>query len=137
MKLIQKIREILANNKFDLADKLIEIESLLPKEQSKEKEYAEIFGQKCEVKRDFNSLIFDGSTGCEYVDNPKLNNPDDIYYDGCGCTWGTDLDGKRFWKRYNAFNDRSRNSNLSHGDIVNEKARIKKLIMECLSEMGW
>ena len=139
MNIIKKIRQILSNEKIDLADKIIEIESCLPKE--KDIEMGEIFGQHCQIKREGNAIIFDGSAGCEYTDNPRLSNPDDIYYSGCGCTWDTDLDGKRYWKRYSQFitagDGRSgRYSHLSHGDIINEKARIKKLVHECLSEIG-
>lgn len=139
MNIIKRLRQILNNEKLDLADKIIEIENCLPKE--KEVEMGEIFGQPCQIKREGNAIIFDGSVGCEYTDNPRLKNQDDLYYSGCGCTWDTDLDGKRYWKRYSAFiTDRdgrsSRYSHLSHGDIIDEKARIKKLVQECLSEMG-
>jgi hypothetical protein len=134
MNIIKKIRQILNNEKLDLADKIIEIESCLPKE--KEVEMGEIFGQPCQIKREGKAIIFNGSVGCEYTDNPRLKNQDDLYYSGCGCTWDTDLDGKRYWKRYNPSVMRSdRYGHLSYGDIVNEKARIKKLIKECLSEM--
>jgi hypothetical protein len=76
--------------------------------------------------------------GVEYTDNPRLKNQDDLYYTGCGCTWDTDLDGIRFWKRYSSFlMEGNRYSHLSHGDIINEKARMKKLIKECLSEMDY
>jgi hypothetical protein len=139
MNIIKKIRQILSNEKLDLADKIIEIESCLPKE--KEVEMGEIFGQPCQIKREGNAIIFDGSVGCEYTDNPRLKNQDDFYYSGCGCTWDTDLDGKRYWKRYSPFvterDGRSgRYSHLSYGDIIDEKARIKKLVQECLSEIG-
>tara|TARA_R110000850_G_scaffold116989_1_gene233015 strand:- start:56 stop:463 length:408 start_codon:yes stop_codon:yes gene_type:complete len=134
MNIIKKIREILSNENLDLADKIIEIESTLPKE--KVKEYRDIFGQKCEIKREGNAVIFDGGAGFEYTDNPRLENQDDLYYTGCGCTWDTDLDGARYWKRYNPSVMRGdRYGHLSYGDIVNEKARMKKLIKECLSEM--
>ena len=33
----------------------------------------------------------------KYIKNPRLSNPEDIYYQG-GCTWGIDLDGKRYYK---------------------------------------
>lgn len=139
MKIIQKIKDILGNKNLDLADKLIEIENCLPK--TNEVEIGEIFGQKCQIKREGNAIIFDGSVGCEYTDNPRLKNAYDLYYTGCGCTWDTDLDGKRYWKRYSPFiTDKNRPSeyrNLSIGDIINEKARIKKLIHECLQEMGF
>ena len=119
MSIIKKIRQILSNEKLDSADKIIEIESYLPKE--KEIEISEIF---------------------EHTDNPRLKNQNDLYYDGCGCTWGTDLDGKRYWKRYSRFiTDSGRSNNryyhLSEGDIINEKARIKKLVQECLYEIGF
>jgi len=139
MNIIKKIRQILSNEKLDLADKIIEIESCLPKK--KDVEMGEIFGQPCHIKREGNAIIFDGSVDCEYTDNPRLKNQDDLYYSGCGCNWDTDLDGERYWKRYSSFiTDRDgrsgRYSHLSHGDIINEKARIKKLVQECLSEIG-
>lgn len=86
-------------------------------------------------------FIIDSSIGCEYTDNPRLKNEDDLYYTGYGCTWGIDLDGKRYWKRYSPFiTDKDSKfksySHLSHGDIINEKARIKQLVKECLFEMG-
>lgn len=136
MNIIKKIRQILSNEKLDLANKILEIESCLPKE--KEVEMGEIFGQPCQIKREGNGIIFDGSVGLEYTDNPRLNNNDDLYYTGCGCTWGTDLDGKRYWKRYSPFiTGTSTYSHLSYGDIIEEKARIKKLVQECLSELGF
>lgn len=135
MNIIKKIRQVLADEKLDLADKIIEIESCLPKE--KEVEMGEIFGHPCQIKREGNAIVFDGSVGCEYTDSPRLKNQDDLYYSGCGCTWGTDLDGKRYWKRYSCIMTKgSGYSHLSHGDIINEKARIKKLVQECLSEIG-
>lgn len=138
MDIIKKIRQILSNEKLDLADKIILIESCLPK---KEVEMGEIFGQTCQIKREGNVIIFDGRVGCEYTDNPRLKNPDDLYYSGCGCTWDTDLDGKIYWKRYSPFvtdkDGRSgRYSHLSYGDIIDEKERIKRLVQECLSEIG-
>ena len=33
-----------------------------------------------------------------HIENPRLEKPDDIYYEGCGCTWNTDLDGVRYHK---------------------------------------
>ena len=57
-----------------------------------------VFGQKCGVRKEVNTLIFDGSAGHDYIDNPRLENPEDLYYSGYGCTWGIDLDGKRYWK---------------------------------------
>ena len=34
----------------------------------------------------------------EYIENPRLEKSDDIYYEGYGCTWGIDLDGVRYHK---------------------------------------
>ena len=48
MNIIKKIRQILSNEKLDLADKIIEIEGCLPKE--KEVEIGEIFGQTFQIK---------------------------------------------------------------------------------------
>jgi hypothetical protein len=134
MQVLKKIKQILSDQKLDLADKLIEIERLLPKTEPIE--VTEVFDGKCSVKREGNSIIFDGSYGQEYTDNPRLKNPDDLYYTGCGCTWDTDLDGIRFWKRYNPIITRDgRFNHLSYGDIINEKARIKKIVQECLNEL--
>ncbi|MEE9374512.1 MAG: hypothetical protein V3V00_15765 [Saprospiraceae bacterium] len=33
-----------------------------------------------------------------YTQTPRLENPDDIYYEGCGCDWDTDLEGNRYHK---------------------------------------
>jgi hypothetical protein len=33
-----------------------------------------------------------------HTKTPRLKNPDDLYWDGRGCSWGTDLDGKRYDK---------------------------------------
>ena len=136
--ILKKIREVLESTKLDIADKLCQIEKILPKKQ--ETVTAEIFGSKCEVRKEGNTVIFDGSAGCEYTDNPRLENKDDLYYEGCGCTWDTDLDGKRYWKRYSPFiTDKDFGSgqyrHLSYGDIIDEKARIKKIVMECLNEL--
>ena len=131
--ILRKIREILENVKLDLADKICEINKVVPKK--KEKEMTTIFGAECEVKREGDMITFDGSAGVEYIDNPRLQTPSDLYYKGCGCTWDTDLDGKRYHKRYNGSGRSERYSHLSYGDIINEKARIKKIIMECLEEM--
>ncbi len=136
--ILKKIKEIIYSRKLDIADKLCEIEKLLPKKQ--ESVTAEFFGAKCEVRKEGNAVIFDGSSGCEYADNPRLKNKDDLYYEGCGCTWGIDLDGKRYWKRYSPFitdknSSNNRYSHLRYGDIIEEKARIKKIVIECLNEL--
>ena len=44
-----------------------------------------------------NSSCFHGGFG-EHIYEPTLKDPDDIYYEGCGCTWGTDLNGIRYHK---------------------------------------
>lgn len=120
-----KIREILENKELDIADKLCEIERLMPKKEDT-----------------VDTEIID--TGLEYTDNPRLKNKDDLYYDGCGCTWGEDLDGKRYWKRYCPITTEERfgvskfgrrYSHLKFGDIFDEKARIKKIVIECLNEI--
>jgi len=135
MNTIQKIREILQDETLDIADKLIEIEQCLPKE--KEVEVGEIFGQKCQIKREGNTITFDGGYGLKYTDNPRLQNSNDLYYTGYGCTWDTDLDGNRYWKRYHpSITKNSENKNLTYGDIVNEEARIKNIVKKCLSELG-
>jgi hypothetical protein len=74
----------------------------------------------------------------EYTDNPVLDNSDELYYSGAGCTWGTDKNGQKYWKRYSPaaidshFTDKY--DHLSIGDIVNEKARIEKIMREIIEE---
>lgn len=34
----------------------------------------------------------------DHTEAPRLETADEIYYEGCGCTWGTDLDGQRYHK---------------------------------------
>ena len=76
----------------------------------------------------------------QYTDNPRLNNPNDLYYEGIGCTWSIDLDGIRYWKRYYPVLSRKRfdddtYSHLIMDDIIDEKERIKKIVKECLDEL--
>ena len=42
-------------------------------------------------------LISHGGFG-EHTETPRLENTSDIIYSGCGCTWGTDLDGIRYYE---------------------------------------
>lgn len=136
MNFISKIRSILSDNRFDLADKICEIEKALP--IKKGVGVVEFLGSSCTITKEGNAIIIDGSAGFEYIDNPRLENRDDLYYEGCGCTWGIDLDGNRYWKRYSPFmgrNSNDRYAHLSFGDIIDEKARMKKLIIECLNEL--
>lgn len=139
MNIIQKIRAILFNEKLDMADKLSEIHDTLPKiEPAQPMQEGEIFGIKGYVKQVGSALIMDGSVGHDYIDNPRLANSDDIYYMGAGCTWGEDLDGNRYWKRYHSGKClRSEYNHLNHGDIINEKARIKEYVKEALRELGY
>lgn len=61
------------------------------------------------------------------TDNPKLSNPDDIWYAGVGTEWGIDENGNRFWKRFNPLFIpelfRSKFNHLKYGEIVNDEAR--------------
>jgi len=123
--IFKKIREILESTNLDIADKLCEIEMLIPKERKI-------------VTNKTSNAIFNDSEVDEYIDNPRLENEDDLYYTGAGCAYGTDLDGKRYWKRYCATITEKdmrnmRYRHLMHGDIIDEKARIKKIVMECLN----
>lgn len=134
MNIFKKIREILQSTKLDQSDKICEIEKMVRK---KEPVMTEIFGAKVEVRKEVGTMIYDGSVRVDYTDNPRLEKDDDLYYTGCGCTWGTDLDNKRYWMRYSPFitdggNGTGRFSHLDYGDIINEKARIEKIVMECL-----
>ena len=79
-----KVRNILRNTTLYLADKLIEMQKYLPK--SEDLGMTTVFGQKCGVRKEGNTRIFDGSAGHDYIDNPRLENPEDLYYSGYGCT---------------------------------------------------
>jgi hypothetical protein len=136
MNIIKKIRQILFNDKLDTADKLIEIEQALPKLTKAETQTAVVFGSLCEVRHEGNDVIFDGSKFAKYVDNPVLDNPDDIYYQ-CGCTWGVDKNGDRYHKKYHTIKSPHKYGYLSHGDIIDEKARIKQYVKEALIELGY
>lgn len=75
-----------------------------------------------------------------YIDNPRLENEDELYYEGAGTTWGIDLDGNRYWKRYSSCSIRTHFNNdsyshLSHGDIINEKARVRRIVAELFNEL--
>lgn len=126
--MVDKIKKILYSN-LSPEDKIIEMTQLLPRINT---EAVTVFGSECEVRREGNAVIYDGSmrNSIEYVDNPVLKNPDDIYYSGCGTTWGKDDNGDRYWKRYNKFgkrfSDKEQYPHLNHGDIIDEEARIKK-----------
>ncbi len=80
----------------------------------------------------------------DYIDNPRLKDPSEIYYTGVGADWDIDLDGNRYYKRYHSQITESfylqfgkvSPYNLSNGEIVNEKGRIRKIIKEYLSEIG-
>mgnify|MGYP006989396774 CR=1 FL=1 len=37
---------------------------------------------------------------CKFVLNPRLKNPDDLFFDGAGPNWDVDLDGNRYRKIY-------------------------------------
>jgi hypothetical protein len=36
----------------------------------------------------------------EYVTNPRLKNPNDVFYEGVGPTWDVDVNGNRYHKIY-------------------------------------
>jgi hypothetical protein len=126
-----KIKAILYNNELCPEDKLIEIQQLLPKDNI---EVGEIFGQPCTITRKGNDIIYNGAHG-EYTNTPRLVNPGDIYYTGYGCTWGIDLDDRRYWKTYHPGITKNGYRHLALGDIVNEKARIQAIVREYLNEM--
>lgn len=71
----------------------------------------------------------------DFTETPNLKDPSEIYYSGCGCTWGEDLDGKRYYKLYDGINS-ERYRHLTPGDIIDEKARIRKIMKEYLTELG-
>lgn len=71
-----------------------------------------------------------------YINTPKLIHPNNIYYDGYGPTWDTDLNGERYWKRYDpSICSNLRYAGLKFDDIVNEEARIKALMTKYLTEI--
>ena len=73
----------------------------------------------------------------EYTDKPNLCDPELLYYTGTGPTWGEDLDGKRYWKRYWPSTTKGdRFAHLSPGDIVNERARIKQIVSDLIDNRG-
>lgn len=62
---------------------------------------------KCEYSCNFDNgtiTVISDANYClnggfgEYVYNPLLSNKEDLYYEGCGCTWGIDLNGDRYHK---------------------------------------
>lgn len=114
---INKYNKNLADN-----NKLLEGKILSWCAKKRDPEFAAFFGVKERTK------------GVEWVDEPRLDDPEDKYYSGRGCTWGTDLDGNKYHKLYSFFNDQSKiYPHLNHGDIVNEKARIEKYIENYLN----
>ena len=138
MNLATKIKRILDDSSLNSIDKLIEISNCLPKVTPSEFEMGELFGQTGQIRKDGNTVVFDGGYGKEYIDNPRLKNPDDLFYTGFGPKWGIDLDEKRYYKRYHISITKSdRYNHLNHLDIIDEKARIKKLVLECLNELGF
>lgn len=124
------------NDKLDVADKLIEIEQAIPKLVKTETHAAVVFGALCEVTQEGNDIIYDGSAFAKYVDNPVLEKPEDIYY-VAGCTWGVDKNGDRYHKKYHTLKSPDKYGYLSHGDIIDEKARIKQYVKEALIELGY
>lgn len=72
------------------------------------------------------------------TDKPVLNDPDDIYYEGCGCEWDKDLNGDYYWKLYHPAKIVLPVDNYRHlqiDDIVNERARIEKIVEKKVSRM--
>lgn len=63
-----------------------------------EEGYDFLEGQLVNIHREGNTLIIDGSARVEYTETPHLYDPNEIYYIGCGVTWGEDLDGNRYHK---------------------------------------
>lgn len=71
-----------------------------------------------------------------YTDYPVLDSPSDLYYQGYGTTWGTDLHGQRYWKLYDPMITRGNEyRHLYKGDIVNERARIEKIVIETILKL--
>jgi hypothetical protein len=140
MNIIKRIRSILANKSISAEDKLIEIHSTLPKESVKE--YADAgFGLGyMQLRRVGRTVIFDGGDDVDHTtDTPLLKNEKDFYYSGCGCTWGVDLEGNRYWKRYHPSHLHFPSTDYNHlkeGDIVNEQARIDYMVKKSLEKFG-
>jgi hypothetical protein len=51
---------------------------------------------------------------CKYVLNPRLENPDDLFFDGAGPNWDEDLDGNRYRKIYDP-------KKISGHDVLEDK----------------
>ena len=34
----------------------------------------------------------------DHMENPSLKNKEEIFYENCGCDWGVDLNGNRYYK---------------------------------------
>jgi hypothetical protein len=72
----------------------------------------------------------------EYTDQPVLDPPSDVYYSGYGPTWGIDMHGRRHWKLYDPIRTRgSEYRHLNKGDIINERARIEKIVTETILKL--
>jgi len=59
-----------------------------------------IFGMSGLSVRTPNGVHLHGGLGKKpiYTDHPVLSKYNDIYYEGCGCTWGEDDNGVRYYK---------------------------------------
>ncbi len=136
-----KIREILDNNSLSLADKLIEIDKLTKIEEPEL--ISTPFGA---AYMDGKTLVIDGRLNgtVVYTDTPRLAHKEEIYYSG-GCTWGVDLDGKRYHKLYNSFDDNFnhrrgdkdfRKEFFSHEDPYNFDEWLKKKLVKLIKELN-
>lgn len=96
-----EIKRILSDSSLSTEDKLIEIAAIV----NNDSYTYEIPGLGMVTKKG-NSVVIDGSKSSTaiWTDNPVGVLDDKLYYKG-GCTWGTDAEGKRYWKLYDKFKD--------------------------------
>jgi hypothetical protein len=136
-----KIKSILENKSLSSEDKLIEIAKLTVINSGVEVEQTSI-GR---ITRHANgNVVIDGSyaPGVMWTDEPRLSNRDELYYQGDGCTWGNDLDGKRYWKLYDRFKmDRHRTDPIRQelygiDEIYNFEEWLKRKVKSILEDIG-
>lgn len=127
-----KILAILNNKALSQSDKLIEIHSVVTNPKNEDSYEIPGLGTVTMTKGEGgDSIVIDGSkvSGVEWTDEPRLMEKNDIFYD-CGCTWGTDLDGKRFWKLFDWYdkqNKKERGYNRYTDPVRKELYRFEEI----------
>lgn len=77
----------------------------------------------------------------EYVSNPVLSDPNDIYYSGYGCTWDEDLNGNRYRKLYHpeiteCYHD-DWPEGLKQGDVIPDSKSDVRHLVNSLNRNGF